>query len=80
LERSIADAEPELARTYEFIGLDPNFVPPDLHEPVNEGQGPSVTVPSDLLEVARSLYRSDAETLRADWPEIDLSLWPSLQS
>jgi hypothetical protein len=78
LERCVANAESELARTFEFIGLDPGFVPPDLHDPVNEGQGPPVTVPSDLLEVARSLYRADAEELEADWPEIDLALWPSL--
>ena len=71
------DAEAQLARTYDFIGVDP-VSSPDLHEPVNEGQGPPVTVPSDLLEVARHLYRADVDTLRADWPEIDLDLWPSL--
>jgi hypothetical protein len=77
-ERCLEDAEAELARTFAFIGVDPGFVPPDLHQPVNEGQGPPITVPSDLQDVARGLYRADLEVLRADWPEIDLDLWPSM--
>jgi hypothetical protein len=77
-EKCLENAERELARTYRFIAVDPAFVPADLHEPANEGQGPPVTVPSDLIDVARSLYRADAERLRAEWPEIDLDLWPSV--
>lgn len=77
-ERCLEDAEAQLALTFAFIGVDPGFVPPDLHQPVNEGQGPPVPVPSDLQDEARRLYRADLEVLRADWPEIDLDLWPSM--
>jgi hypothetical protein len=79
-ERCVDDPEGELARTFEFIGVDPAFVPGDLRDPVNESQGPPVTVPSDLLDVARDLYQADVDRLRSDWPEIDLRLWPGLAS
>ncbi len=77
LERCVADPEGELARTFDFIGVDPSFVPDDLHDPVNEGQGPASSVPSDLIECARELYVADATSL-SDWPEIDLGLWPAV--
>ena len=77
-ERCLEDSEGQLARTFDFLGVDSGFVPADLHQPVNEGQGPLITVPSDLIDVARHLYRADVDVLRADWPEIDLDLWPSL--
>jgi hypothetical protein len=78
LERCILDPERELARTYEFIGVDPGFVPADLREPVNESKGPPVGIPSDLVDVARLMYLDDAVSLRCDWPEIDLELWPGI--
>jgi hypothetical protein len=77
LERCIADSEGELARTFDFIGVDPSFVPDDLHDPVNEGQGPPMSISSDLIECARELYVADARSL-SDWPEIDLALWPGV--
>jgi hypothetical protein len=78
LERCIQDPERELARTYEFIGVDPGFLPSDLREPVNESKGPPVAIPSDLVDVARLMYLDDARSLRCHWPEIDLELWPSM--
>jgi hypothetical protein len=77
-ERCVVDPEGELARTYEFIGVDPGFVPGDLRDPVNESKGPPVAVPSDLMDVARRLYLADVDQLRSDWPEIDLDLWPGV--
>ncbi len=80
LERCSTTPEAELARTFEFIGADPSFCPPDLHERFHEGQGPVVKVPSDLLEFARQEYTLDARRLASDWPEIDLDLWPGVSS
>lgn len=77
-ERCLEDPEGELARTYRFIGADPGFVPADLRTPVNESKAPPVTVPGDIVEVARNLYREDIDRLRTGWPEIDPDLWPSL--
>jgi len=78
LERCILEPESELARTYEFIGADPAYVPADLHDPVNEAKGPPITVPSDLVDVARDMYRDDLDRLRAGWPELDLGMWPGV--
>jgi hypothetical protein len=77
-ERCIQDPEGELARTFDFIGVDRNFVPDSLRQPVNEGQGPRLSLPSDLVEYARELYQLDAKLL-SQWPEIDLDLWPEMK-
>jgi hypothetical protein len=77
-ERCVTDPDGELAKTYDFIGVDSAFVPKELHDRVNESEGPAVPVPSDLLDVARGLYLADVELLRRQWPEIDLGLWPGV--
>lgn len=75
LERCVQDPEGELARTFAFIGVDPGFVPGDLHDPVNERQGPKSAIPADLIDGAREIYAADRNRL-SEWPEIDLALWP----
>jgi hypothetical protein len=76
-ERCVQDAESELARTFDFIGVDPTFVPDDLRNPVNEGRGAELPLPTDLIEYARELYLDDARLL-SRWPAIDLGLWPEM--
>ncbi len=78
-ERCVQSPEAEFARTLEFIGADPSFVPADLREPVNRGRGPDLTLPSDIMELALETYRADAARLQSEWPEIDLDLWKSLR-
>jgi Sulfotransferase domain len=78
-ERCLQSPEAEYARTLEFIGLDSSFVPADLKQPVNQGRGPDVTLPSDIVDLALETYRSDVVRLRSDWPEIDVDLWKSLR-
>jgi hypothetical protein len=78
-ERCTADPEGELRRTFEFIGVDPSFVPPDLHRSVNSSEGRAlVPLPTDFVEAARSVYQADLQHVRSDWPDIDLDLWPSV--
>jgi hypothetical protein len=77
-ERCVQDPEGELARTFEFIGVDSSFVPESLHNPVNEGHGPQLAIPSDFIEYARELYLADAQLL-SKWSEIDLELWPAMK-
>jgi hypothetical protein len=74
-ERCLQDPHGELARTFTFIGVDAGFVPDDLRDPINEGRGPRLSIPSGLVDYARDLYAAD-RSLLADWPEIDLGLWP----
>jgi hypothetical protein len=66
-----------MARTYEFLGLDPHFVPDDLHRPIHPGRGEPISLPDDLERFAFETYRPDIEQLARDWPEIDLELWPT---
>ena len=77
LELCGQEPEREMARTYEFLGLDPHFVPDDLHRPIHPGRGEPISLPDDLERFAFETYRPDIEQLARDWPEIDLELWPT---
>jgi hypothetical protein len=77
LERCSRDAERELARTYEFVGLDPSFVPEDLHQPRGVARGTPLELSGEFLDTAYELYQDELKMLADDWPELDLSLWPS---
>jgi hypothetical protein len=76
-ERCLRDPQGELARTFAFLGVDPRFVPEGFHQPVNEGQGPVLSIPADLIDRARELYVTDTNRL-SYLAEIDLGLWPEL--
>ncbi len=76
-ERCRDEAAREVARTYEFLGLDPSFAPPRLSERVNAPKG-RVRRPlsaEDRAELTAS-YAEDVERLAAEFPDIDLRLWP----
>jgi hypothetical protein len=77
-ERCAADAAGQLARTYEFLGLAPHRVPPDvLARPRNQSKLEKVEVPEEHLDLLRRYYRPEVERLRALTSEIDLALWPN---
>lgn len=75
-EQCNADPGRELKRTYEFLGLDADFVPEGLHRVVNAAAagGPPAMSPS-LRERARARFDSEREDLAACCPELDLGLW-----
>jgi hypothetical protein len=77
LERCMLDPEAELRRTYGFLGLDQSFVPPDPGQKVHAG-GP-IELEAEMLEDVAQMVRADAAELARSFPEIELSLWPSLQ-
>jgi hypothetical protein len=77
LERCILDPEAEVRRIYGFLGLDQSFVPPDLGQKVHAG-GP-IELSAELLEDVAQAVKADAAELARSFPEIELSLWPSLQ-
>jgi hypothetical protein len=78
-EKCVQEPEAELARTFQFLGVDPGFVPKDLRRPVNETRVTAVTVASDIQDLARELFVADRERIRSDWPELDIDLWPGLR-
>jgi hypothetical protein len=77
-ERCVADTAGQLRRTYEFVGLDPDFRPPNLAlrraEPAG---GPTPPMPDETRAVMTEFYRPHVERLIAACPAIDVSLWPN---
>ena len=76
-ERCTEDPAGQLARTYRFLGLDDAYEPPDLRRPV----GPTTDGKADLAPDARrrlvEAYAPDVAALAAEFPELDLALWPN---
>jgi Sulfotransferase family len=74
-ERCTAEPRSELRRTYEFLGLaDTGFLPALDAHPNRQGEKPDLHP-----EVRRALveaYADDVAGLAADYPEIDVGLWP----
>jgi hypothetical protein len=80
-ERCVAAPLDQLARTWAFLGLDPERHPTSserLERRVNVGDPTLKTELNPEHEQAlRAFYRPDMEELAAAFPEIDLALWPS---
>lgn len=75
-ERMVQHPERELARTYQFLGVDDRFRVRGYGQPVNQGR---YAIPkANIQERARlaAYLRSDVEQLVSLCPQIDLSLWP----
>jgi sulfotransferase family protein len=79
-ERCIADPEPELRRTYEFIGLErTDFVPAAVGERVNPGAPPFELQP-DVVDDMTITLANEVRGLVELFPEIDPGLWPSVRA
>jgi hypothetical protein len=78
LENCIEEPERELARTYRFVGLDPDFVPDELHQPRKVARGEPLDLGGELYDAALEIYSEEMKLLAEDWPELDLSRWPSV--
>jgi Sulfotransferase domain len=75
-ERCTEEPLRELHRTFEFIGLDPGFVPDlESHHPNRQHSKP--TLPADRRDAYVRAYSEDVTALSGDFPEIDLRLWPN---
>jgi hypothetical protein len=77
-ERCIADPAGELARTYRFLGLDP-FVPESLLRTAHETTVEKPVLPERFSARLVEGYRRDAVRLLDAFPQVDLSLWPSVR-
>jgi hypothetical protein len=77
-ERCVASSREELARTFEFIGLEPELeAGVDLDAKVNRSRGPKVTLSSWQEDQLARRYAPENERLAAMVPDLDLSLWRS---
>ena len=72
-EQCSANPQAELARLYEFLDLDPSFVPEGMDRRVNGSA--KLPIDGSLLNSARSLYEADRSKLEAILPDIDFTLW-----
>jgi Sulfotransferase domain len=78
-EHCVADPASELARTWEFLGLDPDYQPPELRRPVNRTHEGKVGLPEDVERRLREILVPDVIELAKLLPELDLSVWPSVR-
>jgi len=77
-EKCRADPSAELARTFRFLGLEPEPVDAAVSERlVNAATRPKPELPSGLRDALVSAYQPDLAELAGLAPELDLSLWPS---
>jgi hypothetical protein len=75
-ERCTRDPLPELRRTFEFLGLsDIDFAADVSAHPKRQREKPQLA--PDTREAYVGAYTEDVLRLAADFPEIDLALWPN---
>jgi hypothetical protein len=76
-ERCVKDPAAEIARTYDFLGLDRTYVPAGLDRRVS-GTGADRFVPSEELRRRMvDVYQPDVHALVRHVPDLDLELWPN---
>jgi Sulfotransferase family len=76
-ERCVLDPRGELRRTYEFLGVGDTGFLPDLGAHPNR-QPDKPELHQDARRALVEAYAEDVRALARDFPEIDLSLWPSV--
>jgi hypothetical protein len=74
-ERCVAEPAEELARTYEFLGLDASFVPERIDRRVNETFVEKPPLDSPLRHALAEAYQPDLRDLATLVDDLDLSLW-----
>jgi len=77
-ERCAREPATELARTFEFIGLEDTAFQPDLERhPRRQKQKPALDARARAAFVAA--YEQDVKALIEAFPEIDVALWPNFK-
>ena len=74
-ERCVADSHGQLARTFDFLGLDAGLVTENLDRRINGSRGPKVSLSRWQEDMLRRRYAPENERLAALVPELDLGLW-----
>lgn len=77
-ERCVLDPKSELRRTYEFLGIDPDWTPSETSTTATANKGrASVDLPDEERRALVLFLEGDVRRLVAEYPEIDVSLWPN---
>ncbi len=77
-EACVADPESELARSFEFLGLDPAVASPSYDRQVNTARQEKPSVPDHVLSVLGERYRAQLSELTDLVPGLDPGRWRSL--
>jgi hypothetical protein len=77
LEACVKDPQTAIARTYDFLGLDASFVPPDLARPRNADRGTRPALDTDHRQWLVQCYERDVARTAELLPAFDLALWPN---
>lgn len=77
-ERCVADPRSQLARTYEFLGLDSTVVPAGLERRVSETRSGRFVPDEELRRRVAEIYRDDVAGLADHVPDLDVTLWPGV--
>lgn len=78
-ERCCADPVTMLRATHDFLGLnrDPSLPSIETVTPVNASRRADVGIPNELIAEVTRAYQASLIPLVANFPEIDLDLWPA---
>lgn len=74
-EQCVRSSQQELRRTYRFLGLDPDFVPPKLTRVVYATRGEKAPLTDQFRGQLATLYQEDTMRLFEAFPELDRGLW-----
>lgn len=75
-ERCVRQPAAELARTYRFLGLTDDRLPPELAHPVSATTAAKTPLHEDVTRRLVDMYAPDVTALARRLPDLDLSLWP----
>jgi hypothetical protein len=76
-EACTRDPSRELARIYEFLGLDPDFRPATIDQRVNEARAKKVDLVPDRRAALVGAYTPDVRRLLELDVGIDVRAWPN---
>lgn len=76
-ERCCIDTSGQLERTYQFLGLDPDFRPTRPERPSNATWTRKVPLPDDVRSRLVDMLRPGVSELSLAFPELDIGLWPN---
>lgn len=74
-EKCVRQPAAQLARTYRFLGLDPQAAAPDVRARVNPTVGPKICLTAEERCWLRAAYAEDVSALVDHVPGIDPELW-----
>ena len=73
-EACAADPAAELRRTYEFLGIDATFTPPDLDAVVHRGRGEKPPIDEERRAALVAAYTPDVAALAEEY-DVDVARW-----